>query len=191
MATTIETEVVVVEEGRLKSLLRYGWSKVKNAFKRTFTRKNITQTAVFVGSVALTYGVMQYFLPLWLNLMMISVSVIHELTHFIVAVRRKQDPRLPFFIPWVYGITSATYVDKTDPVHGQNIALAGPMAGIVVAIAWGIGSGLIGFTPGVYAAAWVLAQQIFYGTFGSDGRHYRRFGKVIATDVSSVRMATA
>lgn len=198
MAITIDAEVETVNEGRTKGLIRFtgikarnAWRRIKSFFKRTITKRNIAQAVYFTGTVALTYFVMDYFLPMWLNLMLISVVIIHEMTHFIVAVRRKQDPRLPFFVPWVYGITGATWIGEDDPVHGQNIALAGPLAGMIVSAFWGIGSAIVGFTPGIYAAAWVFAQQVFIGTFGGDGRRYKRYGKRIAADATALETVPA
>jgi Zn-dependent protease len=82
-------------------------------------------------------GILVFTLPL------MTILGAHELAHFFAARRRKVAASLPFFIPSVppFG-TFGAFISLRDPIPSRKslleIGIAGPLAGILVAIPIGI-----------------------------------------------------
>ena len=109
-------------------------------------------------------------LPLWLGALIFLVVAAHEFGHYFAAAKTGQMPLLPFFIPLIYGVLGGTTVKGKDPNHLQSVALAGSIVSIIVMFI----SIAIKFTPMAWASFWMLLFQVWSGTFGADGRRYRR-----------------
>lgn len=150
------------------------WRWVKEKTKKIFTKSHAVQAVYFTSTLAFSAFVLNFFLPSWMAAMILGVLVVHEFAHFFTAVRSGRQTYLPFFIPWIYGVIGATRVKGHEPVSDQKIALAGPKMGAVVCAGAMATCAYLGFWPGFWVAAWMLASQIYSGTFGGDGRRYRR-----------------
>jgi hypothetical protein len=154
------------------------WEKVKRGVRRVkafFTRRRKIEAVAFVATLSLSVYVMRLFLPAWLVFMFAIVTVLHELAHYITALRYGQEPNMPYFIPLVYAFVGATYVEGEDPTAHMTISLIGPIVGMAVAATLAAACAYLRFFPGMIAALWLLAFQIFHFTFGGDGRRHRRY----------------
>ena len=147
-------------------------------WRKKFTAKKLKraawQTTYCVGTAAATAAVLYAMLPVWLGMVILAIVAAHEFGHYFMAATLGQDPLLPFFIPLIYGVLGGTTVKGKDPLHLMNVALAGPMVGSIVSIIIMIAAFAMGFLPMVWAAFWMLLFQVWSGTFGADGRRYRR-----------------
>jgi hypothetical protein len=132
------------------------------------------QAGYSLGTAAATAAVLYAMLPIWLGVVILAVVVAHEFGHYFSALNLGQNPLLPFFIPLIYGVLGGTTVKGKDPVSLQSVALAGPMVGAIVSVLVMIVGAAIAMTPMVWAAFWMLLFQVWSGTFGADGRRYRR-----------------
>lgn len=82
-------------------------------------------------------GILVFTLPL------IAILGVHELGHFFMARRRKVAASLPFFIPSIPPLgTFGAFISLRDPIPNRKslleIGVAGPLAGLAVAIPLGI-----------------------------------------------------
>ncbi len=82
-------------------------------------------------------GVMAFTLPL------LAILSVHELAHFYAAKRRRVAASLPFFIPSIPPLgTFGAFISLRDPIPNRKtlleIGVAGPLAGLLVAIPIGI-----------------------------------------------------
>jgi hypothetical protein len=127
-----------------------------------------------VGTAAASAYVLWWFLPMWLAALIFSVVFVHEMGHYIAGLAQGVESWLPFFLPLVYALFGGTYTNTDDPNVRKWIDLAGPFAGILVAVVWAIVGFATGFTPLVWAALWQVFFQLISGTIGSDGRKYWR-----------------
>lgn len=132
------------------------------------------QATYCLGTAAATAAVLYAMLPLWLGAVIMLIVAAHEFGHYFAALRLDQMPMLPFFIPLVYGVLGGTTVKGKDPRHLQSVALAGPMIGALISVVIIMISIAIKFTPMAWASFWMLLFQVWSGTFGADGRRYRR-----------------
>ena len=132
------------------------------------------QTTYCVGTAAATAAVLYAMLPIWLGIVILAIVAAHEFGHYFSALSLGQNPLLPFFIPLIYGVLGGTTVKGKDPIHLMTVALAGPMVGSIVSVIVMITALAMGFTPMLWAAFWMLLFQVWSGTFGADGRRYRR-----------------
>lgn len=82
-------------------------------------------------------GIAVFTLPL------LAILSVHELAHFYAARRRKVAASLPFFIPSIPPLgTFGAFISLRDPIPNRKslleIGIAGPLAGLLVAIPIGI-----------------------------------------------------
>lgn len=82
-------------------------------------------------------GMLTFTLPL------MAILGIHELGHFFMARRRKVAASMPFFIPSIPPLgTFGAFISLRDPIPNKKslmeIGVAGPIAGLLVAIPFGI-----------------------------------------------------
>ena len=82
-------------------------------------------------------GVLVFTLPLF------AILAVHELGHYFMARRRKVAASLPFFIPSIPPLgTFGAFISLRDPIPDRKslleIGIAGPLAGLMVAIPLGI-----------------------------------------------------
>ena len=82
-------------------------------------------------------GIAVFTLPL------LAILAVHELAHFFAARRRKVAASLPFFIPSIPPLgTFGAFISLRDPIPNRKslleIGIAGPLAGLLVAIPIGI-----------------------------------------------------
>jgi membrane-associated protease RseP (regulator of RpoE activity) len=82
-------------------------------------------------------GIAVFTLPL------LAILGVHELAHFFAAKRRKVAASLPFFIPSIPPLgTFGAFISLRDPIPNRKslleIGIAGPLAGLLVAIPIGI-----------------------------------------------------
>lgn len=82
-------------------------------------------------------GIVVFTLPL------LAILGVHELAHFYAAKRRKVAASLPFFIPSIPPLgTFGAFISLRDPIPNRKslleIGIAGPLAGLLVAIPIGI-----------------------------------------------------
>jgi len=153
------------------------WQFIKDKARKVksfFTKKRMLEATYFTGGLALSTYVFTYLLPRWLALTIVGVTLIHEMGHYFQGHRLKARPWLPYFVPAVYFLFAGTYIDEEDPGINAQISLVGPAMGIAASLAFMLGYWMAGFMPGVYACGWLLTFQVWAGTFGSDGRNYRR-----------------
>ncbi len=96
--------------------------------------------ALFCGTLA-TMGMqsLMYFGTLSSALWLISILLFHEFGHFILARRRHIDSSWPYFIPFpnILG-TMGAFIRLRSPIRDRiglfDMAVAGPLAGFVVAV---------------------------------------------------------
>lgn len=106
-------------------------------FTETITDFWTVVVKVFLSPTHLANGFLYYALPL------MSILVVHEAAHFIVARRSGMDPSLPFFIPVPPPIgftgTFGAVISVNEPMPSRRalmrVGAAGPLAGFVVALA--------------------------------------------------------
>lgn len=147
------------------------WHKKINVKK---IKRAAWQSVYCLGTAAATAAVLYAMLPVWLGAIIFLVVAAHEFGHYFAAAKTGQMPLLPFFIPLIYGVLGGTTVKGRDPNHLQSVALAGPMVGSIVSIIAMFIAIALKFTPMAWASFWMLLFQIWSGTFGADGRRYRR-----------------
>ena len=97
---------------------------------------DVPSDQVFSVDTILT-GVLVFTLPL------IAILGVHELGHYFMARRRKVAASLPFFIPSLPPLgTFGAFISLRDPIPNRKslleIGVAGPLAGLAVAIPIGI-----------------------------------------------------
>ena len=85
----------------------------------------------------ITTGVLVFTLPLF------AILAVHELGHYFMARKRKVAASLPFFIPSIPPLgTFGAFISLRDPIPNRKslleIGIAGPLAGLIVAIPVGI-----------------------------------------------------
>jgi len=142
-------------------------------------RSSIEGAYLFV-SLAASAAVLWWFLPLWVAAVMLAVTIAHEFGHYFKAVYHGSDAWLPFFVPLVFGLYGAVYVATDEAAERVKFVLAGAPVGAFIALAIAIGCAITSFMPGVWLACWQIIFQLFSGTWGSDGRKYRRCRKEMA-----------
>ncbi len=147
------------------------WLKKINARK---VKRAAWQATYCIGSAAATAAVLYAMLPLWLGMLIMIIVAAHEFGHYFAAATTGQMPLLPFFIPLIYGVLGGTTVKGKDPTHLQSVALAGPVVGSIIAIIMMLAAITMRFTPMAWASMWMLLFQVWSGTFGADGRRFRR-----------------
>jgi len=148
--------------------------KWRSKFNAKKIKRAAWQSAYCLGTAAATAAVLYAMLPLWLGAVIMIIVAAHEFGHYFAAAKTGQMPLLPFFIPLIYGVLGGTTVKGKDPNHLQSVALAGPMVGSIVSIILMMISIAMRFTPMAWASFWMLLFQVWSGTFGADGRRYRR-----------------
>lgn len=168
----------------MKRFLKASWNKIKAAGRKVrslFTKRRIWQAAYFTATVGVTAYLLVYMLPLWLAVLVLGVVVLHEFGHYFTGLKRGREVSLPFFIPAVWFVLGGTKIkgDETDPEGTMKIALAGPTVGLVICAGGMITGAVMGFWPLFWASFWLGLFQVYNGTFGSDGRRYRRARSVV------------
>jgi len=86
---------------------------------------------------AVLMGMLTFTLPL------MAILGVHELAHFFMARRRKVAASMPFFIPSIPPLgTFGAFISLRDPIPNKKslmeIGVAGPIAGLLMAIPFGI-----------------------------------------------------
>lgn len=147
-----------------------------NWFKRH--KRGFAQVLWCVGTAAASAGVLYVTLPLWAAGILLGIVMVHEFGHYFAALASAgATPELPYFIPLFFFVMGGTHVVGESLNQGRFIALAGPIAGTLAAIAAMVVCWMLGFTAGIWFSAWMLAFQAWALTFGKDGKVYRRFTK--------------
>lgn len=95
-----------------------------------YAGEGLTVDTVFMGMLTFT-------LPL------MTILGVHELAHFFMARRRKVAASMPFFIPSIPPLgTFGAFISLRDPIPNKKslmeIGVAGPIAGLLMAIPFGI-----------------------------------------------------
>lgn len=169
---------------RLKRFTALIKNKIKSFFRRTYTSRRqigykLWQAIYFTGTLALSGYVLQYFLPLWLAGAILSTFFVHEMGHYITALREKRKVDLPFFVPFIWGVAGATriYDRGSYPESDARIHMAGPSWGFLWAIAGAAVAAWYGFAAAGWAFLWLAVFNLWHGTFGSDGRFYAAMKK--------------
>lgn len=149
---------------------------------------SITQVGWFMGTIAASAAIMMVFYPYWLMVMVLAVLIAHELGHFGAAKLLNAKTALPMFIPLGPLALGATWIPTKDMKKIRAIAMAGPMAGLLVSVAMSIAFILVGSTVGVWFAGGMAARELFAATFGSDGKKFRKAKeeKAIVEDISNI-----
>ena len=145
-----------------------------NPLRRRKIKRALYEATWCIGTAAASAALLYWTLPVWLAAAVMAVVIAHEFGHYFVAAQLGQNPSLPFFIAFFIGVLGGTHVKGRDDAALQHVALAGPMIGALVSIAIIIGAMFAGFIPLAWAGFWLLVFQVWSGTFGSDGRRYRR-----------------
>lgn len=169
-------------------------SKVRERVEKSIRRRKsfkswLWQGIYCIGTAAASAAVMYTLLPVWLALTVAAVVVAHEFGHYFAAKKNGVNVKLPFFIPLGYGILGGTYVKDHQPGPAMEISMTGPFVGGLVAASILIGAFAAGNTPMMWAGFWMLVFQVWSGTFGSDGRRYRRARNEVKTENETLNEA--
>jgi Zn-dependent protease len=163
----------------LTRLFRKVTGKLTGFFLKMIARRRQVARAIFqiaycVGSATLSVYVLGQFLPAYLVAAIVSTVVVHEFGHWITAKRLDRQVDLPFFVPLVWFVFSATRLHNkgSNPETDAKIHLAGPSWGFIWAVAGAAVAGWYAYTQLAWAFAWLAAFNIWHGTFGSDGKFY-------------------
>ena len=143
--------------------------------RRRSNRRAAFETFYFVGTTVATAAVLYAMLPVWLGGAFLGMHLIHEMGHYAVLAHFDQKPWLPFFIPLFFIVRGTTAYEGEDPEHLRKAALAGPLAGLVFALAMAAFCLWMGFIDGAFAAGWLALYNVYAALLGSDGRDYRRY----------------
>jgi hypothetical protein len=152
------------------------WRGLKAAVRKVrswFPRRKVQQALAFAVTLAVSAYVLWYLLPTWLAAFIVGVVVVHEFGHYFAAKMKGFQAKLPLFFPGIYMMMGATQLPDGGNKN-PTVILIGPTIGMIASAGLMIGSYFVGFMPGVYAAGWMFLFQFYSGTFGSDGKAYRR-----------------
>lgn len=151
--------------------------------KNKSLKRWMLEIGLCLGTAAFTAVAMWWFLPLWLAGSYLAVLMVHEMAHYLTALRLGMEVDLPVFIPLIIAVFGFTHMKfGTDLSKLRKVALAGPIAGGVVAVVLAAVAYIYAMMPMFWACLWLLAFQVFGATFGSDGRKYRFFRRAEAKD---------
>lgn len=128
-----------------------------------------------MGITALLFGL----LP---ALVMITQVVFHEYAHYFTALSvHATEVWLPFFIPIIIGVIGKTYVDEVDQSKHRKISIAGPIAGITLAVVWFVLGWFLNLPLLIAAGVIFFIIELLNGFFGADGRRFRAARRLIPT----------
>lgn len=144
------------------------------------------EVGMCLGTAAFTAVAMWWFLPLWLSASYLAVLMIHEMAHYLTAIKLGMEADLPIFIPLIFAVFGFTHMKlhEVDFSKLRKVALAGPIAGALTAIVLAVVAYLYAMMPMFWACLWLLAFQIWGALLGSDGRKYRAFRRASRKDTS-------
>lgn len=99
---------------------------------------------------------------------------VHEFGHYFVARKNGADPDLPYFIPLFPFNIGITRIKNLLPKHVPAVSMAGPMFASIFLILFIMFNSIyriFSFIPLFI----MLALEIIFNYFGSDGKKYRKY----------------
>jgi hypothetical protein len=112
--------------------------------------------------------------PIWAAILVLLVILTHEFAHYFTAHAVGAKPRLPVFVPLGVGVLGVTRIQGLDSQTRRQVAIAGPLAGLSIAIAIAMVALGTGFVEIAVAALLAAGWEGYAATFGSDGRKFRQ-----------------
>jgi Zn-dependent protease len=108
----------------------------------------------------------------------IAVLVAHEFAHYFAARKYTKSVNLPLFLPFPFLLIGFTRSKDLTYDQRSKVALAGPVAGFIVALSFYFANLFFRFF-----SSKVLAFVAFFEIFnnliiGSDGKKYRKYKKL-------------
>lgn len=140
---------------------------------KDFLKKH-KEVFVALASALGTAGVMYAIWGTVFVLISFLVVAIHELGHILAAKKYDADVGYTFFIPLVLGILGATQITNIPKDKAGIIAIAGPIFGLVVALAMLAIVIAFGFTALFVPMITLVAFELFNLFLGSDAKKYRK-----------------
>lgn len=124
------------------------------------------------GSAAATAAVMYQFWPARALGVAGTVLVGHEFGHYVTAKAHKMDADPPIFIPLIIVMMGLTHVVPNDDSEAQrDVAVAGPVFGMITAAGIFLFGAFTGNTPVMLYAASAFAGEFFWMVWGFDSKH--------------------
>jgi len=156
--------------------------------KRKSAKRWLFEVGLCLGTAAVTAVAMWWFLPLWLAGSYLAVLMIHEMAHYLTALRLGMEVDLPVFVPLIIAVFGFTHMKfGNDLSKLRKVALAGPIAGMAAATILAVLAYVYAMMPMFWACLWLLAFQIWGALLGSDGRKYRAFRRAQRKDTSDAQ----
>lgn len=137
-------------------------------FARRLLRPLLTAISATLAGVA-----MALLFPIWAVLLILLVIVTHEFAHYLTAHAVGAKAEMPIFVPLGFGVLGITRIRGLNQATRRQVAIAGPIAGMSVALAVALCAVLAGFPAVAVAALCAGGYEAYAATFGSDGRKFR------------------
>jgi hypothetical protein len=129
--------------------------------------------ATALGTAAVVYALF----PGLVGVVAISILFSHELGHIVAGILAGGEASPPVYIPLGWILLGVSKIKGLSDRSRPWVAMAGPGAGVMMAlvlmsIAWWTGN-----VPLAWMAAAGLVFELYAATFGSDGRKFRAWRK--------------